>query len=235
MAMPTVYAVGAAASGTGAITPAIPTGTVAEDVLILFVETQNEAVPAVTGYAEVINSPVSVATGTITRLTVRWHRATGDESGTVSVGDPGDHAVARIVGVRGVIATGDPWNVTAASASLVSSTAVSCPTITTTVDNCLILAAAATGTDVASTAHITSWTNANLANITEQCDNWVTSGGGGGLGVASGEKATAGLVGATTATLVTANFKAVFQMALKEKLSVADPADTWLFGQTMVG
>jgi hypothetical protein len=233
--MPTVYAVGTAASGTGAITPGVPAGTTAEDVLVLFVETSNEAVPAVSGYAEVLGSPVSVTTGTVTRLTVRWHRATGDESGTVSVGDPGDHAIARIVGVRGCIATADPWNVTAAATELVADTSASCPTVTTTVANCLVLAAVATGTDVASTAHASSWTNANLASVTERCDDWTSSGTGGGFAVASGEKVAAGLVGATTATLVTANFKALFQVALKEKLAVLDPAETWLFGQTVVG
>jgi len=233
--MPTVYAVGAAASGTGAIVPGVPAGTTAEDVLVLFVESSNEAVPAVSGYAEVLGSPVSVTTGTVTRLTVRWHRATGDESGTVSVGDPGDHAIARIVGVRGCIATADPWNVTAAATELVSDVSASCPTVTTTVPNCLVLAAVATGTDVASTAHASSWANANLANITERCDDWTSSGTGGGFGVCSGEKAAAGLVGATTATLVTANFKALFQVALKEKLAVADPAEVWMFGQVQVG
>jgi hypothetical protein len=234
MAMPFVYAVGTAASGTGAITPGVPAGTTAEDCTFLFVETENQAVPAVVGYAEVLNSPVSVSTGTVTRLTIRWHRAVGNESGTVSVGDAGDHQIARIVGVRGCIATADPWNTTAAATELVSDTSASCPTITTTVPNCLVLATVATGTDVASTAHITSWTNTNLANITERCDDWTTSGLGGGFGVASGEKATAGLVGATTATLVTANFKALFQIALKEKLPATDPTETWLFGQGMI-
>jgi hypothetical protein len=232
--MPFVYNVGAVASGTGAVTPAIPTGTDINDICLLFVETENQAVPAVTGYAEVLNSPVSVTTGTVTRLTVRWHRATGPESGTVSVGDSGDHQVARIIGVRGCIISGDPWNVTASTTELVSDTSASCPTITTTVPNCLILAAVATGTDVASTAHITGWTNANLSNITERVDNWVTDGLGGGMGVASGEKTTAGSVGATTATLTTANFKALMHIALKEQVTPVDPAETWLFGQTLV-
>jgi hypothetical protein len=235
MPMPTVYAVGTAASGTGAISPGVPAGTTAEDVLVLFVESDNQAVPATAGYAEVLGSPISVSTGTTTRLTVRWHRAVGDESGTVSVADPGDHAIARIVGVRGVIATGDPWNATAAATELVADTSASCPTLTTTVDNCLVLAAVATGTDVNSTAHVSGWANAALASVTERCDDWTTSGTGGGFGVCSGTKATAGAVGVTTATLVTANFKALMTIALKEKLAVADPYDIWTFGQTMVG
>lgn len=234
MPMPFVYAVGNVANGTGAITPSIPSGTDITDILLLFVETENQAVPAVAGYAEVLTSPVSVTTGTVTRLTVRWHRALGPESGTVSVGDAGDHQVARIIGIRGAAVSADPWNVTASSTELVSDTSASCPTVTTTVDNCLVVTAVATGTDVASTTHITSWTNANLVALTERIDNWVTDGLGGGIGVATGEKATAGSVGATTATLVTANFKALMTIAIKERL-LDPPGETWQFGQFQSG
>jgi hypothetical protein len=233
MPMPVVYAVGAASSGTGAVTPDVPAGTDLGDVLVLFVESENQAVPAISGYADVLGSPVSVTTGTVTRLTVRWHRADGPESGTVTVPDPGDHAIARIVGVRGCIAQADPWNVTATATHLVSNTAASCPTVTTTVANCLVLAAVATGTDVASTAHAASWANANLANVTERCDDWTTNGLGGGFAVASGEKAAAGVVGATTTTLGTANFKALLTIALKEQPAALDPSAAWQFGQTM--
>lgn len=234
MPLPFVYAVGNVASGTGAITPGVPSGTDITDICLLFVETENQAVPAVTGYAEVLNSPVSVTTGTVTRLTVRWHRAVGPESGTVSVGDSGDHQVARIIGIRGAAVSGDPWNITASATELVSDTSASCPAITTTVDNCLVFAAVATGTDVASTTHVSAWTNANLASITENIDNWVTDGLGGGIGVASGGKASFGAVGATTATLVTANFKAMMQIAIKERI-LDPPSEVWQFGQFQSG
>jgi len=220
-ATPFVYAVGAQSSGTGAVTPAIPAGTVAGDVLVLFCETENSAVPAVTDYAEVTGSPVSVATGTVTRLTVRWHRATGPESGTVTVPDAGDHAVARIVGVRGCITSGDPWDGGVASGTeLVADTSVSIPGATTTVPNCLVLAAVATGANVTDTAHVTGWANVDLANVTERCDDWNTAGLGGGFGVASGEKLLAGTYGNTTATLVTANFKALLSLALRPPIEV---------------
>lgn len=218
MALPAVYAVGTAASSTGAIiTPGIPAGTDANDVCLLLHEMDpvlNAAVlGAVTGYADVLNSPVSQTGGLPTRLTARWHRATGPESGTVSVPAVTNHHSAVILGIRGVVTGGNPWNVTASGLGNDTLTTVTFPVVTTTAVDCLVLNAVATGTDVASTAHISAWTNAGLANIAEQVDNWVASGTGGGIGACSGEKATAGAVAATTATLVTGNFKALLTIA----------------------
>jgi hypothetical protein len=221
MPMPSVYAVGAAANSTGAaITPGIPTGTDANDILILLHEMDPvlnaAALGAVTGYSEVLNSPSSQTAGLPTRLTVRWHRATGPESGTVSCPAVTNHHIARIIGVRGCVTTGNPWNQTAASVAA-SSASVSIDGLTTTAIDCLILAAVTTGKDLASTAEIGTWANASLANpaVTEQVDNWTSSGTGGGIGASTGGKAAAGVVSATTATLVTANTQARFCMALQ--------------------
>ena len=221
MPMPSVYAVGAVASSTGAIiTPGIPAGTDANDVCLLLHEMDpvlNAAVlGAVTGYADVLNSPVSQTGGLPTRLTARWHRATGPESGTVSVPAVTNHHSARIIGVRGCVTGGNPWNVTAAGTQNDTLTAVTFPVLTTTAIDCLIINAVATGTDVASTTHISAFTNANLANIAEQVDNWVASGTGGGIGACSGERAAlAAPLAATTATLVTGNFKAMITIAFQ--------------------
>jgi hypothetical protein len=227
--MPSVYAVGAVASSTGAaITPGIPAGTDANDILILLHEMDPALNPAVlgavTGFAEVNLSPSSQPAGLPTRLTVRWHRATGPESGTVSCPAVTNHHVARIIGVRGCVTSGDPWNQTAASVAA-SSASVSIDGLTTTAIDCLILAAVTTGADVttAQTAQITGWANASLANpaVTEQVDNWISLGTGGGIGAATGGKEAAGVVSATTATLVTANTQARFCMALQGAVAAA--------------
>jgi hypothetical protein len=228
MPMPSVYAVGAAANSTGAaITPGIPTGTDANDILILLHEMDPvlnaAALGAVTGYSEVLNSPSSQTAGLPTRLTVRWHRATGPESGTVSCPAVTNHHIARIIGVRGCVTSGNPWNQTAASVAA-SSASVSIDGLTTTAIDCLILAAVTTGTDVNSAVHISAWANTSLANpaVAEQVDNWTSSGTGGGIGASTGGKAAAGAVNPTTATLVTANTQARFCMALQG--AVAAPA-----------
>jgi hypothetical protein len=226
--MPLVYAVGAVASSLGGIiTPAIPAGTDANDVCLLLHEMDPvlsaAVLGAVTGYADVVNSPVSQTGGLPTRLTARWHLATGPESGTVSVPAVTNHHAARIIGIRGCVTGGNPWNVTAAGLQNDALTTVTFPTLTTTADNCLILNAVTTGTDVASTAHISAFTNAGLVSIVERVDNWVSSGTGGGIGAATGEKATAGAVAATTATLVTGNFKAMLTIAFQGSQAPAQP------------
>lgn len=211
--MPTIYNVGAIASGTGAVTPGLPLGTLADDILLLLIENQDASgIGTVTGYTVITNAFVS--SGTLTRLTALYKRATSSESAP-SIPDPGDHAVARIIGIRGCINTGSPVNASAPNTQLVSDTSVSIPGVTTTAANCMIVAAFTTGTDVASTTHVSGFANASLANVTERVDNWVIAGGGGGIGACTGEKATAGATGATTATIVTANFKALITIALQ--------------------
>jgi hypothetical protein len=218
--MPSVYAVGAGASSTGAIIlPGVPAGTDANDVCLLLHEMDpvlNAAVlGAVTGYSDVTGSPSSQTGGLPTRLTMRWHRAIGPESGTVSVPAVTNHHSAVIIGVRGCVTGGNPWNVVAAGQQSDTLTTVTFPAVTTTAVDCLVLNAVTTGTDVSSTAHISAFTNAGLANIAEQVDNWVLSGTGGGIGAAVGEKAVAGAIGTSTATLVTGNFKAMITIALQ--------------------
>jgi len=214
MAMPTVVAVGAVALGTTNITPGLPTGWAQDDIFVLAVESQNQLVNPPTGYAILNSGTVIVSTGTVTRLTVFWKRATASEVAP-TVTDPGNHAIGRIIAVRGCVTSGNPWNITATATELVSDTSVSIPGATTTAADCLILAVFTTGTDVTSTVHVTGWANASLANVVERMDNWTASGLGGGLGMASGEKATAGAYSATTATIVTANFKALMSIALQ--------------------
>lgn len=221
MGMPFVYAVGTADSSIGAaIAPGVPAGTDANDVCLLLHEMDPvlnaAALGAVTSYADVLNSPVSQTGGLPTRLTARFHRAIGPESGTVSVPAVTNHHSARIIGIRGCVSGGNPWNVTAALLQSDTLTTVTFPTLTTTAVDCLILNAVATGTDVASTAMVTGWTNAQLANIAEQVDNWVASGTGGGIAACTGERAAlAAPLAATTATLTTGNFKALLTIAFQ--------------------
>ncbi len=68
--------------------------------------------------------------------------------------------------------------------------------------NTLVVVAVATGLPNSNgTANFSAWANANLSSITERTDNTGTVGVGGGLGIATGGKATAGAYGNTTVTL----------------------------------
>jgi hypothetical protein len=227
MPMPTVYATGAAVSSTStALTPAIPAGTTTNDIVLLVHEMDPAlsaaVLGAVTGYTDVINSPQSFTTVTPTRLTVRWHRATGAESGTITVPAVTDHQSCRLIGFRGCVTSGNPWNVTS-GATAASSATVNFPALTTTATDCLIFQAVATGTDANSTTMLGAATNAALASIAEQMDNWALTGGGGGFGAVTGQKATAGAVGTTTATLTTANPQALMSIAMQGAVLVAPP------------
>jgi hypothetical protein len=227
MTLPTVRGVGTVSSGTGNITPGLPASTAVNDILVLPIETANEVVPLPTGWSQLNGLVVIVASGVATRLTILWRRATGSGDAP-TVTDPGNHAIGQIIGIVGCPTSGDPWNITSNTTELASDTSVSIPGAATTVSDCLILAVFSTGTDIASTTHVTGWANPDLGSVTERMDNWTDAGtgglGGGGFGLATGTKAVAGAYGPTTATVTTANFKALASIALKSSDSVAAAA-----------
>jgi len=236
-AAPTFVAAGTVASGTGAITPALPAGVQANDILLLFLETANQAISIsnqnggtwtqVTGsisnqnggtWTQVTGSPQGTGTagGTAaTRLTVFWSRYNGTQ-GAPTVSDSGNHQLGRMIAIRGATTSGDPWDVTAGGVEAASDTSGSIPGATTTVANDLVVVAIATSLpDADSTAKFSGWTNANLSGLTERTDNTVKAGNGGGLAIATGGKATAGAYGATTVTLVNAAAKGMMSIAIK--------------------
>jgi hypothetical protein len=213
-ALPTVVAVGTIASGTGDITPGLPAGWAVNDIFLVFCESGTaDPAPAVpTGYAHVTGSSVST---TGTRLTVFWKRATAAESAPL-IADTGNHQSARMMAFRGCRTTGNPWEITQTSVEAVVDTTGSASGPTTTQANELIVIACSSDYDPAAddTAGYSAFTNAALGSLTEQIDNRSAAGGGGGLGVATGTKATAGAVGATTYTLANAANKAHLVIAL---------------------
>ncbi len=213
---PTPVAVGVAASGTTAITPAFPTGIAADDILITAAECEGVTAPGAytlpSGWAHVTGSPVQE--GTNTRLWVIWRRYDGVFTAP-SLGDSGDHNVGQMIAVRGCPTTGNPWDVVSSAVEAVSDTSATWPGVMTTVDDTLILEIIATGADIASTAQLGALTNAAYTSITEWMDNWASSGNGGGIGMVSAVKAVKGATGQSTATLATASTKCLMTLALK--------------------
>jgi len=220
--MPTFVAAGAIASGTGAITPALPSGIAANDILLLFLETANQAISIANQnggtWAAVAGSPQGTGTAggsSATELTVFWSRYNGTQ-GAPTTSDSGNHQQGRILAFRGCATSGNPWDVTAGGTDSGVTTSGSIPGATTTVGNCRVVAAIATSLpDASGTANFSAWANANLTSVTERTDNTVTAGNGGGLGTATGGKAGAGAYGSTTVTLATASTKAMMSIALK--------------------
>jgi hypothetical protein len=212
---PTVVGVGAVATGTTTITPALPASIAVDDILIDIAESvggQNYTLPS--GWAHVTGSPV--VQGVNTQLTVIWRRYDGSLAAPALSGTT-DHAIGRMLAVRGCPSSGNPWDVVSVAVEAASDTSASWPTVTTTAASTLVLAICATSADIA-TAQISTLTNAGLTSITEHVDNATTTGNGGVLICYSGAKATAGLVAASTATLTTAGFKAFMTLAMKDAL-----------------
>jgi len=220
--VPTFVASGAIAAGTGTIAPALPSGLATGDILLLFVETANQAI-SVSGanggtWAQVTGSPQGTGTAAGTsaaRLTVFWSRYNGTQ-GAPTLSDSGNHQAARMIAIRGAAASGNPWDVTAGGVEATSDTSASVPGATTTVANTLVVVAISGSLpDANGTANFSGWTNANLSSLTERTDNTQNVGNGGALGIATGVKATAGAYGNTTATHASAAVKGMISIAIK--------------------
>jgi hypothetical protein len=141
---------GTPAGGTGSIVPTLPAGWFPDDVFLLFVETDDEAVATPSGWTAVGVIP---RWGGSTRLTTFWRRAAAGESNpTVSPPSAWNHGFAVILAFRGVKQTGNPWHVLGAA-----TTGTSLPGATTTVDNCLVIAAVSTS---GSANTFSNWANA---------------------------------------------------------------------------
>ncbi|MBI5526945.1 MAG: hypothetical protein HY897_11475, partial [Deltaproteobacteria bacterium] len=167
-APPSFVAAGTIASAAGgAITPGMPAGVLANDVLLLVLETADEAVTVSGGtetWAQVTNSPQSVAGAT--RLTVFWARASQDAPTSPTTAGPANHVIGRMIAVRGVITSGNPWDVTSGGTEAVSDTTGSITGAATTVIDTLVVAAMATDLpDGNGTANFSGWANASLASV----------------------------------------------------------------------
>ncbi len=216
-AAPVFQAAGPVNDSTVDISPAWPIHLV-DDIALLFVEsTGGEAatLSVAAGFAAVANSPQATGAGTAgTRITVFWARATSTAMGAPTVADPGNHVVAQILTYRGVINTGDPWDITGGGVKAAASTSVTVTGVTTTVVDTLIVAAVAQDIDANSDATWSAWANANLTGITERSDWGGNKGNGGGFGIMDRVKATAGATGNTTATVLS-SINAFLTIALK--------------------
>jgi hypothetical protein len=207
-------------AGTGAITPPFPSGIQANDIALLVCESENQAISLSTanGFVELGNqankAAGTAATDPASRLAVFWKRLVGGDAAP-TVADSGDHTTGQIHVFRGVRTTGNPWDVFAeGNSGGTNSTSASIPGATTTVDNCLVVLLCSTSFNGTSTAQFSGWTNPDLSNLTERTDNSNTAGLGGGHGMATGLKATAGTYGATTVTLANTSFKGTMSIAL---------------------
>ena len=224
--MPWSVLVGAKASGTtGPVTFNPHASHQTNDVEFLLVEAGISDTPTlstaagfalVTGLGNLTGTQGTATTGR-TRLNVWWRRWNGTDGSPAVSNTGGNHIGGYIVSVRGAVLSGDPWDVIASDTGDAQDTTVACPSVTTTVNGCLIVCIVAQGLPDAdsSNAEWSGWTNANLTNLVERADETWSAGHGGGIGVATGEQATAGSTGTTTATSATSSNRVTVTIALK--------------------
>lgn len=225
MSAPIFEAVGAPAAHGGSntsVTVALPTGITAGELLLLFLVSGNGPDSTFGAPSEWVAAPSSgIGTGASNsatnsvKLTVLWKIAGASET-TFTVGSSahGNFLAARIARVSGTD-TVNPFNTSGNTSGSATTTAV-LPGCTTTTSDCLVLHLTATDRDFNSTNFFTGWTSSSLDSITEQFDGVSNTGGGGGLGAASGVKATAGAVTAGTVTQGSSEEYASITIAIQE-------------------
>lgn len=210
MTFPTYISYGDEQAGTGNVTYTLPnngTAWAAGDLLLLVIETANEAVTPPTGWTLLVEIGTGTAAATdATRLTVFYRVAqTGDTAPTVT--DPGDHQCGHTMAIRcsGGVSIGN----IASDVLTSSSTTVTCPTIATTGTDRLVVCIASSPLDTASWPGSTSWTNANLTSFGEGGTIYIgtqtSSGNGGAISGVTGRRANqTASIGSTTSTWSTA-------------------------------
>jgi len=217
---PSYVAAGTAtpASSVQSVTPPWPAGVQVGDIGIMVLSalgSNNYTLTDAQGFVEAPDSPQHLAGDDLNaRLQVWWCRATSTTPSAPTIGDVVDDAkIGIIFTVRGCVASGNPFDVTAGDAAA-ASTSIAVPGDTTTVAQCLIAAVVAHRVD-SNSAQITGWANAGLSSVTERIDECTALGDGYGIGVATGVKATGGTFGNTTATLGVSKTQARWMGALK--------------------
>ena len=200
-AAPFFQAAGAAVGSKDPVTVAWPAHAV-DDIALLFIESRgDQVVPTPAGFSLVPNSPQTTGNSNESRITVFWARATSTGMAAVPVADSGDHTYSQIITYRGVIISGNPWDVTGGGIKTPASTSVTVTGVTTTVADTLIVQVASHNIQSAAAA-FSAQTNTNLTGISERSDGGTAEGQGGGFAVWDGVKATAGATGNTTATVI---------------------------------
>lgn len=228
MALPAFRSAGTLAHDIVGVTPAAPSGLTLNDIELLACESMDEAISLATpaGFVEVAGSPISVSSGTATIATrgaLFWRRWDGS-AGDPTTNDPGNHILARRSAYSDCILTGDPWDILVTSSEATEDTSGSATGGTTNLADCLIAVVIGSAKpDSLNTAEVSSWANTDLATVLERYDGAGNSGNGGHLGLATGEKATAGSFGPTTYTKATSAFKWHFVVALKPLSVVTAP------------
>src|SRR3990172_372841 len=217
MALPTYQTQSAKAAGTGAVTPALPSGVAADDIVILVATTIAGGSVSITANGS-IGTLTEITTGGLNvtggeKLYVWWGRFSSGSTGpTVTPGS--DHCCAATFNVRGCVTSGSPVEAFASGTETTSDTSYSFATgVSTSAADRLVFTVYSSGAD-SNTGQGGTPANTSLGSVTLRIEYNTNQGGGGGFVVASGTLAAAGTCGTWTDTMVSATPKAYISFAL---------------------
>lgn len=205
---PTYVGTGTTAEGTTSITPTLPVGIQANDILVILVEFNASARPTASGYTALGSgypaTPQKNASDD-TNIYVLWKRATSSETNptlTFAGGTAIDHMVAKIIAIRGCPLTGNPYDSVTQGSGVFTvgpgagGCTIGCQTLTTSTQNCLIVNFL-TIESTAAFAVTSGPTNATLTSFSEVTTFSTLVGNDGLARVAIGTKISAGATGRT--------------------------------------
>jgi hypothetical protein len=209
----------------GNITPALPLGWAANDIwlcLIASADNTNSTMPA--GWTAIDSGTNN---GSIFRTTLYWRRAVAGDVAPLITHTGGAQITASIVGYRGVITTGSPFDVNQpvfikASASTVNNFGAG---MTTTTNNDMIVLLSGANDAPSSSIYTGSPTPTERVD-TPNANKY------GDLIVADFTLATAGPTGARTSTLSPSRFNNGYQLSLKPAMPQIRVDVSWDGGTT---
>lgn len=183
-------------AGTGSETSCAWPSHQADDWGILFVETSSGTVTTPTGCTLV--GSIAAAAGTTSMFVYRI-KATSGAMPDLALAGGSNHLWGVIIRARGVHLT-DPIHDVGFGYATAATTTGFTPSIKSTYNNAKVLMALGWALDNAG-PQATGWANASLTNVTEEYDAGTVTNDGGGITIASGDLATAGMTGVGTATI----------------------------------
>lgn len=220
MPAPEIRGVGAVSSGIGTITPAYPTGTLANDLALMFIETTGGETPTCTGWTQASFSPQATGTTTNgTKLTILYRTVSNPASDNRTTNDPGNHIIACIITIReGTWDTTTTFDGNVGTTDATGTTSVTVSGFNTSYANTLVfICVSGDLPDANSTAEFSSWSNGTLWQLTERVDVASNAGNGGALGIATGVMLKTGAVPSTTVTAATSAVRGKIAFGVKSK------------------
>lgn len=126
-----------AEAASGNVTPALPAGVVADDILIVSVVQADNVVATVTGYTEF----QAVNRGTPIRAALFWKRAAGGESAPTVTHAAGNSIIAKVTAYAGCVSSGSPINASANDTTGQTTSPATCkvPAVTPSVADCMMV------------------------------------------------------------------------------------------------